>query len=300
MAVSSGLFDGIAIFVEVINCGSFTNAAEQTGHSTSYISKEVGKLEARLGVRLLHRTTRTLKLTPEGELYYQQCRQIIDDALEAENAVSGKQGRPKGVLRVSCPVAFGVSKLQPCLAQYTSAYPDISLELDLNDRKVDLIADGFDVVIRATHQMEDSSLVSRLVMRSPALTLASPEYLAKHGVPQHPADLEKHKAICYSNLKNPTIWDYHDKEGATVSVHVDGQVLTNNSDMIMALARAGEGVIRIPAFNLNDELQTGQLVPVLQDYPQLTIGIYMVYPSRKHMSAKVRSFIDFIVEQFGE
>lgn len=300
MGVKSTLLDGIATFVEVVNSGSFTGAAQNMGHSTSYISKEISKLEERIGIRLLHRTTRTLSLTPEGKTYFQQCQQIVDDAVNAENAVSGVQGNPKGVLRVSCPVAFGVSRLQPFLAQYTSLYPNITLEIDLNDRKVDLITDAYDVVIRATLHLEDSSLVSRLVMRSQILTLASPDYLAKHGVPHHAEDLERHKVISYSNIKNPNQWVYYRESGKKVEVPVDGRVITNNSDLILALAVAGQGIVRLPKFNLTDEVETGKLIPILDQEMIQEVSIYMVYPSRKHMSAKVRSFIDFVVDKFGE
>jgi DNA-binding transcriptional LysR family regulator len=299
MALNTRLLDGIAIFVEVVNSGSFTHAASSTGHSTSFISKEISKLEDRIGVRLLHRTTRTLKLTPEGEIYYKQCQQLIDDAIEAENAVSGKTGRPRGRLRVSCPVAFGISRLQPYIPDYLSRFPEIELELDLNDRKVDLIADGFDIVIRATHQLEDSSLVSRKIQDSSSLTLASPVYLQKHGIPVSPLDLERHKVINYSNLANPGQWVYRGKGDEPVRVHVESGMMSNNSEMILAMAIAGLGIIRLPEFILTDELESGKLVTILDDYDRNPIGVYMVYPTRKHMSAKVRSFIDFTLAKLS-
>lgn len=295
----SNLLDGVAIFVEVINSGSFTSAATRLGHSTSHISKEINKLEERVGVRLLQRTTRTLRLTAEGEIYYQKCSQIIDDIIEAEDAVSGKQGKPKGLLKISCPVAFGISKIQPHLGEYLSQFPDIELDIDLNDRKVDLISEGFDVVIRATPQLEDSTLVSRKIMDSPARTLAAPAYLVKHGTPQIPEDLERHKVINYSNLKNPGLWGYYDIEGKPVEVRVDENTKCNNSEMILALAVAGQGVIRMPEFNIGDEVKTGKLSVLLADYEQQPIGVYMVYPSRKHMSSKVRSFIDFFLTKLS-
>lgn len=297
---AKNLLDGMVIFTEVVKAGSFTLAAEKTGHSTSFISKEVNKLEERLGVRLMHRTTRSLKLTAEGDLYFQQCQQIIEDAEQAENAISGKHGEPKGTLRVSCPIAFGVSILRPVLANYIQMYPKVALELDLDDRKVDVVSEGFDIAIRATVQLEDSSLISRLIRRSGAVTIASPEYLKKHGVPKVPYDLDRHKVMSYSNLKQPNIWQYQDVNGDPMQVHVEGHVLTNNSSMMLALAVAGQGICRLPNFCLNDELQTGKLVELFSDYPKAEIGIYMVYPSRKHMSAKVRSFIDFVLSELGE
>ena len=300
MAIKSKFLDGIVIFVHVVKAGSFTQAADISGHSTSYISKEVNKLEARLGVRLLHRTTRSLSLTPEGELYFQRCQQIIEDAEQAENAIIGKQGEPHGVLRISCPISYGLSNISPILSKFTEEHPKIQLDLDLNDRKIDLISDGFDVVIRAAIHLEDSSLISRKITQSEALVLASPGYLAKHGVPQHPYDLDRHKIISYSNLKQPNIWLFQDHNGDSIQVHVESHVLTNNSTLEIDLGVADQGIFRVPRFALKDELETGTLVEVFSDWAKPSIGVYMVYPSRKHMSAKVRSFIDFVMEELGD
>lgn len=300
MAVNSKLLDGMVVFVHVVNAGSFTLAADMMGHSTSYISKEVNKMEERLGVRLLHRTTRSLSLTPEGEIYFQRCCQIIEDAEQAENTIIGKQGEPHGLLRISCPMAFGLSNLSPVLSVFTEKYPKIQLELDLNDRKVDLISDGFDIVIRATAHLEDSSLISRRVTQSEVLILASPGYLAKHGMPKHPYQLDRHKIISYSNLKQPNIWLFKDHNNEPIQVHVDSHVLTNHSSLAIDLGVAGQGIFRVPCFALKGELETGKLVEVFPDWPKQLIGVYMVYPSRKHMSAKVRSFIDFVMHELGD
>ncbi|MDD9155156.1 LysR family transcriptional regulator [Aliivibrio sp. S4TY2] len=300
MAFSSTLFDGMVIFVEVVTSGSFTQAALNSGHSTSYISKEIGKLEERLGVRLLHRTTRTLRLTPEGELYFQQCQQLIEDAQMAENSITRQQEKPKGRLKVSCPVGFALSRLRPILGKFTDLYPDITLELDLNDRKIDIVAEGFDMALRASHQLEDSSLISRRFLRSRAITIASPDYLKKYGAPLHPNELSEHKTIGYAYVKQGAVWDFVDKDNHPIAVPLQCQVITNNSFMELSLCLAGQGITRIPHFHLTDELETGKLVELFADYPKLTIDIFMVYPSRKHMSAKVRCFMDFIFEHLGE
>ena len=300
MAINGKLLDGMVIFVHVVKSGSFTLAADISGHSTSYISKEINKLEARLHVRLLHRTTRSLSLTPEGELYFQRCCQIIEDAEQAENTIIGKQGDPHGLLRISCPMAYGLSNLSPILSLFTEKYPRIQLELDLNDRKVDLISDGFDIVIRATTHLEDSSLISRRVTQSERLILASPAYLAKHGVPKHPFELDRHKLISYSNLKQPNVWVFQDHGGKSIQVHVESHVLSNNSNLSIDLGVAGQGIFIVPCFALKDELETGKLVEVFPDWPKQSIGVYMVYPSRKHLSAKVRSFIDFVMQELGD
>lgn len=300
MAINGKLLDGMVTFVQVVSAGSFTLAADMCGHSTSYISKEINKLEARLGVRLLHRTTRSLSLTPEGELYFQRCCQIIEDAEQAENIIIGKQGEPHGLLRISCPIAYGLSNLSPKLSLFTEKYPKIQLELDLNDRKVDLISDGFDIVIRAAAHLEDSSLISRRISQSEILILASPDYIAKHGMPAHPFDLKRHKIISYSNLKQPNIWGFQDNDGKQIQVHLESHVLTNNSRLEIDLGVAGQGIFAVPRFALKDELATGKLVDLFPDWPKQAIGIYMVYPSRKHMSAKVRSFIEFVLQELGD
>ena len=183
--MKTNLLDGMVIFVHVVDTGSFTNAAQATGHSTSYISKEISKLEERLGVRLMHRTTRTLSLTPEGELYYESCKQLVESAGEVENALGGKQSEPQGHLRISCPVSFGIVELSPMLAKFMAQYPKVTFEVDLSDRKVDLVAEGVDVAVRAVHKAADSSLISRRIKTARSVTVAAPSYLRKYGTPKH-------------------------------------------------------------------------------------------------------------------
>lgn len=297
MAYNPQLLSGMVIFVEVVNCGSFTLAAQSSGHSTSYISKEINKLESRLGVRLMHRTTRSLSLTPEGELYYQQCQQIISDAEQAENTLSGRQQEPKGTLRISCPTSFGLSQMQSILARFMTLYPLVDLELDLSDRKVDMIAEGFDVLIRASHQLDDSSLISRRILRSHGVVIAAPSYLAVHGIPETPADLAQHKIINYSYLKQPNQWSIRDQAGELHQVQLQSRVLTNSPEMELSLCLAGHGITRMPRFNLSDEIETGKLVELFSDFQRQSIDIFLVYPSRKHVSSKVRCFIDFVITE---
>jgi len=296
----SNLLDGIAVFVQVVQSKSFVKAAEKLNHSTSYISKEVSKLESRLGVRLLHRTTRTLSLTTEGEVYYQQCQQIIEDALQVEGSISGRQQIPQGRLKLSCPIGLGVSRIRPILAEFMAKYPKITLDIELNDHKVDLIADGFDLVIRAAVQLEDSSLISKRFMESTSLTLASPEYLKQYGTPKHPDELVDHQMISYRNLKNPEVWPFTTKSSQKIQTQVTSRVLCNNSEMMISLCLAGQGIIRMPLFNLSDEVNTGKLIPIFEDLMPVNIGVYLVYPSRKNMPAKVKCFIDYIVEKLGD
>ena len=248
MALNLKLLEGIVIFIEVMRAGSFTKAAENIGHSTSYISKEINKLEDRLGVRLIQRTTRSIRLTPEGEMYLKQCQQITDDALEAEASVNQRQIEPKGTLKVSCPISFGLPHLKPILAKFLTLYPQINLDLSMTGREVDVVGDGFDVVIKTALQLEDSSLISRLLLSSYGVTVASPEYLEKYGTPTHPSELSKHTTITYSHAKTPNIWSYPTDKGEQVTVQLESRVITNSPEMEIELALAGQGITRMPKF----------------------------------------------------
>ncbi|MBE1273508.1 LysR family transcriptional regulator [Enterovibrio baiacu] len=294
--MNTQLLDGMVIFREVMKYGSFTKAADRTGHSTSYISKEINKLEERLGVRLLHRTTRSLSLTPEGELYYEQCRQIVQDAEELESAMLGRQVTPKGNLKISCPTSFGLTRLAPLLRGFADAYPDITLNIELNDRKVDLVAEGFDIAVRASQSLDDSSLISRKIYSSHTVTVASPTYLEKHGKPTHPKELLHHKVISYSNIPSYNIWRYKDHDGNAIDVELESFVVSNSSQLELLLCLSGEGITRMPLFNMNGEIESGELVELFTDLPRTNVDVFIVYPSRKHMSSKVRCFIDFLSE----
>lgn len=298
MAIShTNLLDGMVIFTTVVEQGSFTNAANVTGHSTSFISKEINKLEERLGVRLLHRTTRTLSLTPEGSHYFQQCKQLIESALELEQAISGKQEEPKGVLKISCPVNFGADQLSPVLAKYMQLYPKVKIEVFASDHRVDLIGEGYDVVLRSSANAEDSSLISRLVQRSCTRTVASPSYLKQFGTPKHPSELTRHKLLCYSNHKQPNVWSYIDSDGSLLRVDVAGVLTTNSPEMELSLCKLGQGICRLPETLVMAGIDSGELVELFDDLPVHKIEMCLVYPSRKHMSTKVRRFIDLVVEE---
>lgn len=299
MAFDSQLLDGMVIFVEVVNSGSFTQAALTSGHSTSYISKEINKLESRLGVRLMQRTTRSLRLTPEGEVYFQQCQQIIDDAEQAQNIVSGAQAEPQGTLKISCPTSFAMARLQHVFSEFITQYPKVNLEIDLSNRKVDMISEGFDIAIRATSQLDDSSLISRKIYSADAVVVAAPSYLKQFGTPTKVNELENHSAITYSHLKHPSIWGFINQQGKVETVKVNSRVQTNSSELEISLCVAGHGVMLMPRFNLNGEIERGELVELLTEYQRQQINVYVVYPSRKHMSAKVRSFIDFAYNQLA-
>ncbi|MCK8044645.1 LysR family transcriptional regulator [Shewanella sp. 1CM18E] len=294
------LFDGIVIFAQVVKSGGFSAAAEALGHSTSYVSKEVNKLETRLGVRLLNRTTRSIGLTPEGEAYYQQCLQLISDAELAVGLITQDNVSPKGVLKLSCPVGFAQNHLQDIISEYIKRYPNVSLELELSDQRTDVIADGYDLAIRASAQLEESSLICRKIYSSKAYTVASKEYISRHGKPHHPRELATHNGICYSNLKQPSRWDYVDTDGKPFFVDIRQKILCNNGDMQLAMVLAGHGIARLPSFYMQEALNDNRLEILFESCPNTEIDVYVVYPSRKHLSPKVRAFIDLAAERLGE
>lgn len=290
------LFDGIEVFVEVVKRGSFASAAQHMGHSNSHISKEINRLEARLGVRLLNRTTRSLALTPEGEAYYQQCSQLISDAQDAFNLVTQKDETPRGNLKLSCPIGLYRSHIQPIVVSFIKQYPNVTLDLDLSDKRVDLVADGFDLVIRATPALDESSLICKKVYECPTYVVASKGYIEQYGKPYHPRELSNHNCICYSNLKSPNKWEFTAKGGESFTVDVRQKAKCNNGEAETALVEAGIGITRLPEFYLQEGLASGNLQILFSEFEQPIVNVYAVYPSRKHLSPKVRRFIDQLSE----
>ena len=297
MNANTKLFDGVVIFTHVVNCQGFSAAALSTGHSTSYISKEINKLEARLGVRLLNRTTRSISLTPEGEAYFQQCQQMVIDAEQALGELDQSQLTAKGTLKISCPVSFGLAYLQPILSGFLNQFPLVNLDIDFNDRHVDVVQDGFDLVIRATGQLDESSLICRKIYQSKGVTVASKEYLDKYGRPTKPEQLIDHACLCYSNHKLPSRWEYRTLNNRIISVDVQQKVLCNSAQLELAMVIDGHGICRLPEFALEDSLVNQQVEVLFQDYKEPAIDVYVVYPSRKHLSPKIRCFIDFLVSE---
>ena len=291
------LFDGMVIFTQVVECGSFSGAAIATGHSNSYISKTLNKLEARVGVRLLNRTTRSISLTPEGQVYFEQCQQLVLDAHDAVSLLTQSHIEPKGVLKVSCPTSFAESHLQEVVSDFIHQYPEVNLVLDLNDRHVDLVQDGFDLVIRATDTLAESSLVCRKIYSCKGYTVASHDYLKRFGIPQTPEQLKSHQCICYSNLKKANKWIYRHANGTECQVEVTAKLLCNSASMELAMVLAGHGICRLPEFVMEKALKEQKLVILLSDYIAPTIDVYAMYPSRKHLSPKVRCFIDLLVDK---
>lgn len=294
------LFDGMVIFSQVIECGSLSAAAIATGHSNSYISKELNKLEARLGVRLINRTTRSISLTPEGQIFYEQCQQLVSDAHDAVLLLTDNHVNPSGILKISCPTSFAENYLTEVVSEFMYKYPEVHLDLDVNDRHVDLIQDGYDLVIRATADLPESSLVCRKIYSCKAYTVASPQYLERHGTPTSAEQLSEHACICYSNLKQPTKWRYKAKTDNAADITVKAKLLCNSASMELAMVLAGHGICRLPAFTMDKALREQQLTILLNDYIEPVIDVYAIYPSRKHLSPKVRCFIDLLVEKMPQ
>ncbi|SFC92729.1 LysR family transcriptional regulator [Pseudoalteromonas denitrificans] len=296
MTLNTKLFDGVVVFNQVVESGGFSAAANVSGHSTSYISKEINKLEARLGVRLLNRTTRSISLTPEGKEFNIQCQQLILDAQQAQGILNQSHILPKGILKISCPIGFGSAYLKPVLAEYLNRYPDVTLDLDFSDRHVDVIQDGYDLVIRATTNLTDSSLICKKLKTFKAYTVTSFDYIKRFGKPTKPEELTNHQCMCYANHKIPTRWSYKSLTGETISVDVPQTILSNNAEMQLAMVIAGNGICRLPEFYMQKELAENKLEILFQEYESQLVEVYALYPSRKHLSPKVRCLIDLLME----
>ena len=290
------LLDGVAVFVGVINAGSFTAAAHALGHSTSYVSKVITRLENRLGSRLLNRTTRTISLTDAGRAYYERCSQIVIDAENAERSINQLQDTPRGLLRINAPGSFGSRHLHDVLAQFMHRFPEVKLEVEFNDRLIDVVAEGFDVVIRVG-EIKDSNLVARKFTSSKAVVVASPDYLERKGSPEKAEDLLQHDCISYSLLPAPNQWDFY-KNGVRSTVTVSPRVMCNSSAIEVSMAVQGIGVTRVPLFTCEQEVKSGELQTVMNNYDELLFDVYAVYPHRQYLTAKVRAFVDFLVEAF--
>ena len=298
--MNTKLLDGMTIFAMVVDSNGFSSAARLSGHSTSHLSKVVNRLESRLGVLLLNRTTRTISLTPEGELYYRYCVNIINEAKQVEHQLEGQKLEPQGHLKISCPLVFGLSKLQPLILSYTDKYPKVDIELNLEGRYVDIVGEGYDLVFRGVDKLEDSNLISRKVYSSRIAVVASPEYLKKHGTPTHPKDLSDHKIIGFNRAPQYDVWRYTDTDtGAKDKIVIKSHLTSNSEQMVLELCVAGKGVARLALFDLKEEIEKGRLVELFYDYhcEPSSLDVFIVYPSRKHMSSKVKSFIDFVSDK---
>ena len=285
-------------FVQVVDTGSFVGAAEPLDMSKAAVSRYVADLEARLGVRLLHRTTRRLSLTEDGEVFYLRCKELLGGLDAAEAEVTARSGDAVGQLRVNAPVSFGILYLAPVWAAFKARHPQVSFDVTLSDRVVDIVDEGFDLAIRIT-QLQNSSLISRRLASTRMVLCASPTYLARQGTPVHPSELVQHHILAYSYWSSRDEWAFDGPDGAVV-VKTTPCLRSNNGDTCRAVALAHEGIILQPSFMVGADLAAGTLVELCPGYRALEMGIHAVYSSRKHVAPKVRLLIDFLVEHFAE
>lgn len=289
------------VFAAVIDAGSFARAADELSMSKAAVSRYVSELEQRLGVRLLHRTTRKLSLTEEGEVFNTRCRDILATIEESESEVTTRAGKATGVLKISVPLSFGVKHLAPLWPQFMTAHPAVSLDVSLTDRVVDLLDEGLDLAIRIA-RLQDSSLVSRKIASTRLVLCASPEYIREHGNLHHPSELEGHHVINYTLLSMGDLWEFKaEKEGQTesVTVRVDSRMRSNNGDTCVAAALGGVGIVLQPSFLVSDHLADGTLVELLPGYRSIELGIFAVFPTRKFVLPKVRLLIEFLSASLG-
>ena len=289
-------FQEMRAFVTVVNAGSFVRAAEALDLSKTAVSRLVGDLEARLGTRLLQRTTRRLSLTPEGEVFHERCQQLLDGVAEAEAELSAHAGEAIGQLRLNVPVTFGLLHLAPLWPTFMALHPKVELDVTLSDRLVDLVDEGFDLAVRIA-RLQVSSLVSRQLTSTRLILCASPEYLRRHGTPVHPSDLARHAVIAYSLLAMGDHWTFDGPDGP-VTVKVAPRMRTNSGDTCCAAAVQHQGVVLQPSFLVAAHLNSGALVEILPQFRSIELGVYAVYPTRKHLTPKVRALIDFLADAF--
>jgi DNA-binding transcriptional LysR family regulator len=291
-------FDELQTFVSVVDSGSFSRAAERTGVAKSAVSRRLSALESRLGARLLNRTTRSLSLTESGRSFYQRALRLIADLEEAEAVVSSQHATLRGTLRIAAPLSFGLLHLGPAIQAFARIHPAVRLYVDFNDRQVDLVEEGFDLSVRIA-RLQDSSLIARRLTRIREVVCASPGYFERHGEPRTAEELASHATLRYTNLPDAP-WRYRAPDGNEGAVRVRSEMEANNGDFLRDCAIAGHGIIRQPTFIVYRAIEQGLLKPVLTDYTWPEVNAYALYPSARHLSHRVRTFVDFLQSRFGE
>ncbi len=285
----------MVVFSRVVEAGSFSEAARRLGSSKSAVSRQVTRLEGRLGVQLLQRTTRRLALTEAGRLFHERCAKIIREVEEAELAVSHAQRAPRGLLRVNAPMSFGQLVLAPAVPAFLSHHSELRVELVLDDRRVDAVEGGFDVTIRIADRLPDSSAIARRIAPTRVVVCGAPCYLERRGVPRTPADLASHECLVYSHRDR---WLFRGPSGAEW-VGVSGRLRANNGDALREAVLAGLGLGQIPSFIVAADIARGALEVVLERFEERSASIWALYSPTRHLSTKVRAFIDFLAERFA-
>jgi DNA-binding transcriptional LysR family regulator len=291
-------FDDLQAFVAVVEAGSFTAAADRLDVAKSAISRRVSSLEERLGVQLLRRTTRRLNLTETGQSFYEHSARILADLDEAEAAVAQQHGELRGNLRVALPMSFGLRHMSAPIAEFSRRHPRVTFDLNLNDRRIDLVEEGVDVAIRIG-RLADSTMIARRLFEARTVLCAAPAYLEERGAPQTPDDLLDHDCLAYSNLPDPGRWVCTDSEGDRHTVNVNVVMTASSGDFLCEAAAEGLGVALQPTFIAADQIRSGALLPVLANYDWPVSPAYAIYPPTRHLSYRVREFIDFLADRFA-
>ncbi len=287
----------LTAFVTVVEQGSFAAAARELGISRSQVNRQVIQLEDDLGVQLLHRTTRSVSVTPVGDSYYKRSRAILDELHDAERDVQSEHSEPKGEIRINAPQSFGVRHLAPALVEFLKLYPHISVQLALSDQFIDPVADGFDVTLRISARRDNPSLIEHEIIEAHRVLCASPAFLNEHGAPSHPRDLAALPCLHYGNLPTGNSWRLIKGE-ESVDVRVNGILCANNADVLNDAACAGLGIALLPKFIANANLRDGKLVTLLDGYSPPAIFLSLVYAPSRHLSSRIRLFVKFIQEWF--
>jgi len=287
------------VFAAVVDAGSFVAAARRLKLSRAVVTKHVAALEDRLQVRLLERTTRKLSVTEAGGRYYERCAQILTEIEDAEREAAQASAVPRGTLRVSASHTFATLHIAPHLAEFRRRFPEVDLEIVLSDRFVDLVEEGFDLAIRIADGLPESSLVARRLAPSRFVVCGAPAYFERHGTPQTPDDLKQHPCLGYTLSPRERTWVFACADDRRYVVNVSGPLRSNSGDLLRAASVGGAGVMLLPTFYVGEDLERGRLRPILTDYRLQEYGIYALYPSRKHLTAKVKAFVDFLIERFG-
>lgn len=289
----------IEIFVRVVECMGFTAAAQRLGVGKSVVSRSVSRLEEALGVRLLNRTTRRLSLTEAGTAFFERTRRALDEIEAARLEASRHQAVPSGSLRVTAPMSFGISMVAPILPEFMRAHPRIAVDLELDDRHRDVVAEGIDVALRIA-RMADSTLVARRLAPVRLIAVAAPAYLERRGVPRSPDDLRDHDCLVYTLRSSPDVWRFVARDGREWNVPVRGSLRANNGLALREALVAGHGIGLATTFVAGGDVRAGRLARVLPDYAAPEYGAYAVYAQRRHVPPKVRAFVDFLAQRFGD
>ena len=292
-------FAQLEALVAVVELESFSKAAERLGVAKSLVSRRVSALEKQIGSRLLNRTTRRLTLSESGRDFYQRARQILNDLHDAEQQASSSVAALHGVIRLAAPMSFGQKHLAPALAEFMRQNPSIEFDLDLNDREVSLVEEGFDMAVRIG-QLADSSLTARRLGAIRMLTAASPDYLQKNGTPAHPSELRDHQALHYSNIPTKLAWRFQSADGQQIDAQPKLVLRANNGEALAEAASAGLGIVSTPSFILGSYCKEGRLQPILSEFERASVGLYAVYPPGRLQPRRVRLLSEFLAQRYGD